>query len=184
MKIIENLTSPFLKLHTGILFVFTLLLNFNWHDSTDPTPENISGFINLIGQIGLICWLYAIANKSNNSLIQKGQGLKLFKSFKISFLVMVFSFILLYIMDNVDPASIATESDFERGEAFTYKRIHFGLLIFVVIGALLVWRGAAKLLVSAENGEEKSFKDYYPTLLCFIFPWIGVWFVNPRVKKM
>ena len=184
MTILENFTSKFLGYSTGVIFVFTLLITFNWYDSSDPTPKNITTIINLIGQIGLISWMYAIACKSHKILNKKGIELKLFKNFRISYLLMVVSFILLFVMDFVDPSTVATESDFERGEAFTYTRIVYGLAFILIICALSVWRGTAKLLVSAENGQEKSFGEYYKTFFLLIFSWIGVWFIHPRAKKL
>lgn len=184
MVVLEDFTSKFLNYSTGIIFLFTLLVTFNWYDSSDPTPENITTVINLIGQIGLVSWMYAIASKSDKILIQKGLELKIFRNFKISYFIMVISFILLFIMDFVDPSTVATESDFERGEAFTYKRIIYGLALLLVLCAISVWRGTAKLLVSAENGQEKSFGNYYKTFFLLIFSWIGVWFIHPRAKKL
>ena len=159
-----------------------LLIGVNSYDSTDPSPENITTIINLIGQISLISWIYAIASKSDKTLVKK--ELRLFRYFKISYLIMVVSFILLFVMEYIDPATVATESDFERGESFTYIRIVYGLLSLLIVCMISVWRLTAKLLVSAENGQEKSFGDYYKTFFFLLFSWIGVWFIHPRAKKL
>lgn len=184
MNIIENFTRKFLSYNTGIIFLFTLLITFSWHSSINPASDNITAIVNLVGQIGIISWLYAIASKSNKVLIQKGQELKLFRNFQINFLILILTFVLLFILSFIDPATIATKSDFDRGEAFTYKRILFILGATLIISGILAWRGVAKLLVSAENGKDQSFEHYYKTLLLLIFSWIGVWFIHPRVQTL
>ena len=184
MDTIENFTTKFLSYKTGIIFLFTLLITFSWHSSINPTSDYITAIVNLAGQIGIISWLYAVASKSNKVLIKKGQELKLFRNFQINFLILILTFILLFILSFINPATLATKSDFERGEAFTYKRILLLLGATLIIAGILAWRGAAKLLVSAENGKEQSFEHYYKTLLLLIFSWIGVWFIHPRAQTL
>ena len=181
---LEKFTYRFLNFNTGVIFLFSLLVTFNWSDSSDPTPGIVTSVINLIGQIGLLSWMFAIGSKSYKSLINKGIELKVFRNFRISYLIMIVVLILLFIMDFVDPWTIATESDIERGKAFTYIRILYALGFFFLLCSLFILNGTSKLLVSAENGQEKSFNDYAGTFFLLIFSWVGVWFIHPRSKKI
>ena len=176
--------SKFLNIHFSVIFIFSLLTIFNWSSSTDSTPENVTLVLNSIGQIGLAIWIYAVANKSNILLIKKGLLTSAFKQFQISYLVMIVSLCLLFVMNFIDPEMVLTLSDIDRGEAFTYKRIIYGLLFSWIMSEVFVARAVAKLLESAEHGTDRSINEYYKTFLLLLLPWIGIWFIHPRAQKL
>ncbi len=181
----SSITTRFLSLHPGVLFLFTIMVGFNWYGDDHPSREIITSIVNTIGTVGLLIWFYAICEKSVAVLRKKKKELKIMKTYKIAPAAVLISFIALMMVGFVDPLDVATESDLQRGEAFTYKRIVFGILTVTAIGVLLMYRNTLKLLSSAETGKEQSFSDYYKSfLLLFFLPWIAVWFIQPRVKKI
>jgi len=184
IMLMENLELKFLNLHASVIFIFALISTFNWSSSTDSTPENVTLVLNSLGQIGLAIWIYAVANKSNNIMIKKGLSTNAFKKFQISYLVMIASLCLLFVMNFIDPEMVLTQSDIERGEAFTYKRIIYGLFFSLIAAEVFVAKGAAKLLESAEHGANRSINEYYKTFLLLLLPWIGIWFVHPKAQKL
>jgi cytochrome b561 len=120
-------------------------------------------------------WTYAICHKSAEVLRRRQKDFKVMNTYKYAAITVLISMLVLIVITNIDPATIATQSDFERGEAFTYKRILYATLITLVIGILFMYRNALKLLTSAEKGNEQSFSNYYKTYLLLIFlPWIAV----------
>jgi hypothetical protein len=184
METIDNFTKKFLNYKTSTIFIFIILLSFKWHSSLNSISYYLTDIINLIGAIGIISWIYAIASKGNQILIRKEQNLTLFRKFKINLLLLILSYILLNILAFIPPSAIATESDFARGEAYNFKRIYYLLNLIFVINLFLTIRGVSKLLVSAEYGSEKPIQVYYKTLLLFMFSWIGIWFIHPRIQEL
>ena len=181
---LNKITSKFLGLSSLTLFLFSCFITFNWHDSTNPTSDLITSIINSIGLIVIFIWQYAVAHKSETILKGKGQNLNDFHYYQITFCLTILTFILFFILSNINPLLLSTESDLRRGEAFTFKRIYYGVCVLGFIFYMLSVKGPAKLLKSAEHGEERNLGDYFGTFLLMLFPWIGVWFVNPRVKKL
>lgn len=49
---------------------------------------------------------------------------------------------------------------------------------------LFVSHQAAVNLVSIEKGRETTFKEQALTFICFVFPPIGVWFIQPRINRI
>jgi membrane protein CcdC involved in cytochrome C biogenesis len=97
---------------------------------------------------------------------------------------MSISYFSLFSLSFIDPTILATVSDLEREKPFTYIKIIYALVFILVTSVIYIWRSAAKLLVSEENGEEKSFGDYFSTLFLLITPFIGVWYIHPRIKNL
>jgi len=177
--------TKILHVHSWVIFVLATLTTFNWHSSTDTTPENVTIALNTFGEIGMAIWIYAVANRSNNRMIKNGLLTTTFKNFKLSYLILISSLGFLFVMNFIDTEMLLTQSDIERGEAFTHKRIIYGLYFCWIVAGVFVIRGAVKLLESAEHGTDRSINEYFKTLLLMlIVPWIGIWFVHPRVQKL
>ncbi|MFN3503323.1 MAG: hypothetical protein ACK4ZJ_13775 [Allorhizobium sp.] len=169
----------------GILFSFALMLTFRFQDSSYPTLLILASILNFTGHIGLLIWLYAICQKSAEILKKQQIEFNEMKTYKISAFGFIVSIILLHILSFIDPETLATQNDLERGETFTYSRIYFSTALIFLIGFVLMYANTMKLLLSVETGKEQSFSDYSKSFLFLLFlPWIAVWYIQPRVKNI
>lgn len=161
------------------------MVGFNWPSNSTPSREIFASFLNFIGQSGMLIWLYAIIEKSVEILKRKDVDFQTMKSYKYAVILTLISISLLFILKNIEPQTLATQGEIKSGGFYTYKRIFYLTELTLATGAFFVYRNTVKLLASAETGEERSFSEYYKTfLLLIILPWIAVWFVQPRVKKL
>ncbi len=181
----KNITALFLKLNPGVLFLFIIMSSFNWYSSSLPVPVVLISVINFIGQMGLLIWLYSICEKSAEVLKENNIDFNTIRTYKYALTVILIADLLFLILINMDPLTLSTQSDIERGEAFTYKRIFLIIGLAMSIGILFTYRNTLKLLSSAEHGQEQSFSGYYKSFLLLLFlPWIAVWFIQLRVRKI
>ena len=181
----KRFINKILNLNVAIIFLFTLMVPFNWHDSSNSLPGRITFVINLIGEIGLLFWMYAICYMSVKILNGKNIQIYAMKLYIYNAIGLLFIFLLFYIFDSIDLSKYATQNEIEKGELFTYKRILVVLLIAILFLIVSMYRNTIKLLTSAEYNEEQSFGDYYPTFLILLFlPWIAVWIIHSKVSRL
>lgn len=174
-----------MNLNPGIVFLLTLMIGFNWSSNSDPSREILSNFLNFVGLLGMLVWFYAICLKSIMVLKSKDVYFQTMNTYKYAFLATFISIIFLFILNNIEPSTLATQSDLKRGEFYTYKQIFFITILTLVAGVIFLYRNTIKLLASAEIGKESSFSEYYKTFFfLLILPWVAVWFVQPRVKSL
>jgi hypothetical protein len=181
MKIIDNFSRKFLTYSRFTLFLLFALASFDWYDSNDPTKSHIASIVNWIGCISFAAWVYAIGHKANDKLKQYNIELIIFRFFNLSFVIMLGCILSMYFLSK----GSVHYSDSGSTVAYhvTYSKPGWIALVFVsaLIFTLTI---AAKTLVSAEQKREVDFGDYVKTLLMFVFLWIGLWFIQPRVQKL
>jgi hypothetical protein len=180
-KAINRFTQKFLTLSRIALFILFGMASFNLYDSNYPSLSYITAAINWIGCISFLAWLYAVGYKSNDKLKQNNIQLKVFRFFDWGFVIMLGCVVAMFFFSK----DIATYGD--HSDSITYKVTYSrpGELAFVLVAALIFTVFvASKALVSAEKNKIVELDEYFKTLLMFTFPWIGLWFVQPRVKKL
>lgn len=178
---IDSFASKFLTYGRLTLFVLISCASFNWYSSSDPTPANVTTIVNLIGGISFLAWLYAIGHKSNDKLTKHNISLPEFKFFNFGFIAIIASVLTMYFLSKGD-VTYGNSTGIVTYHV-TYTRPGEVSLFFVASLIFVVFI-AAKTLVSAEKRKVADFNDYYKTLLMFAFSWIGLWFIQPRVKSL
>ncbi len=178
---IDNFAAKFLTYGRLTLFLLFACASFNWYNSADPTPANVTTVANLIGGISFLAWVYAIGHKANDKLITQNILLPEFKFFNFGFIAIIGSVLTMYFLS----ASDISYGDTTGNVTYhvTYTRPGEVSLLFVASLIFVVFV-AAKTLVSAEKRKVAEFNDYFKTLLMFVFSWIGLWFIQPRVKSL
>lgn len=167
MKTIEaGLVNLFTNLNSFLLFLliaFPVGIQF-----TSPNYPIANLFLSSIGGFFLLCWIYAIGTKAAQSIKAQSSLQPKEQLFKA-----LFTLILLL-------AALAA--------LITAKNVYPSLLtvIAVAIACLFIVAVtmAASALVSAELKRQVTFNDYFTTFLLLLFPVVGVWFIQPRLKKV
>lgn len=167
MKTIEaGLVNLFTNMNSFLLFLliaFPVSIRF-----TSPNYPVANLFLSSAGGFFLLCWIYSIGARAAQSLKAQNslwQGERLFK--------MLYIVILLLLV----LAVIVTAKG-------AYPELLMVIAIVVAILFVSVVTMVANALVSAELKKKAEFKDYFTTLLLLLFPVIGVWFIQPRIKQL
>lgn len=177
---INNFTSKFLNYSRITLFILFLLSSFNWYNSSDPTPALVTLFANIVGGISFLAWVYAIGHEANSRLKKKNIELQVFQFFNFGFVVILGSVLTMFLSQG--GVNQVNNSSFLK---FSISFTSPGEAAFVfLIGMIFILLVSAKALVSAEKDKEAEFGEYFTTLLLFIFSLIGLWFIQPRIKKL
>jgi hypothetical protein len=180
-KIINDFTAKFLTYSRVLLFILFAMESFNWYDSSDPIPSYVTIVVNLIGCISFLSWVYAIGHKANLRLQNQSINLIIFKYFNFGFIMIIGSLLTMFILSQGD-VSYGDNSGIINYH-ITYTKP--GEVAFILVAAFIFTISvASKALVSAEKNKEAEFGDYFVTILLFIFSWLGLWFIQPRVQKL
>jgi len=117
-----------------------------------------------------LLWVYSIADFFTKLLNQTPKYLKI--SFAISFIyILYYSFFVLTNIHYIGSSGVRT-------------LLHFTLQILFMIVFFYLLYHASKALRAVELNREVSFRDAFADFLCFLFFPVGVWFVQPRVRKL
>lgn len=176
-KQLINLTSGFLRMNRLVLFLlisFPITIRFYSPPSDDFAI--INRLIESIGGACLLCWLFAIAHKASGKLTLQGIALNSFRFFNWAVVLAVVSyFLILFFSTNVNiPAN---------GFNINYVKPLFLPIIFILSFLVIIFI-AAKALVSAELNKDAGAGEYFTTFLLMLVASIGLWFIQPRVKKI
>lgn len=177
----NSLSSWFLKQNSLSLFILFCLAGLQLNVASSTGSINILAIIELIGILSVISWIYSVGIKSRQLLITNGADLKGVVIFNLIFGIAIIATILLHYLAK---EQILLDKSFDT---LNYKLVYtqpwpLALVKFLSIGLLAVQ--SAKYLVSAELRRNALFKEYLGTLAGFIFSWIGVWYIQPRIKKI
>ncbi len=172
-----NLTSGLIKMNRIVLFLliaFPITLRFY----SSPFDDYII-FNKLIASIGGIClvgWIFAIGHKSKEILISQGINIEQLKYFIWSILLITISyFFITFLSTEVNAVN--------NGVHIKYISpiiLPITLIISICTTILL----SAKALVSVELNREATFGEYFNTSLLMVFALIGLWILQPRIKRI
>jgi hypothetical protein len=157
------------------------MASFNWYSSSNPTPGYVTIFLNLIGGISFLAWVYAIGHRANYKLQKRNIQLSIFKFFNFGFIVIIGSVLTMLFLSQ----GSATHGNNSENLTYHITYTRPGEVAFVFLaGLIFTVFVAAKTFVSAEQNKEAEFGDYFTTLLLFAFSWLGLWWIQPRVQKI
>jgi len=180
-KSFYRLTSPLLKIGSGVLF---LLLFISILPSFKTFPLLYLTFIleHLSEIIGL-CWLYAVGYSANEISESKGITIKEFKYFQWLFVVMATCWLIALIF--------GTE---EKSEHFSpvYYSISFPQPLSIFLPTFFISLAAylyaihlsAKALLTAELNRTPRIGHVGSTSVMMWVPLIGAWFIQPRIQAL
>jgi hypothetical protein len=115
-------------------------------------------------------WIYSIADFFTKLLNQTPKYLKI--SFAISVIYIVYySFFVISHLQYIASTGVATLFH------FTFQ------ILFMIIFFYLPYH-ASKALRAVELNHEVSFRDAFADFFCLLLFPFGVWFVQPRVRKL
>jgi hypothetical protein len=151
---------------------------FKWETSESPTPGAITMIVNAIGWFCIVCWGYAVGRIAIDKCIEKGIHPSMFDYYNPSYVVFPLLLGLLATMsygvstkEHIGPISLTMSEP-------------VGLVLAIVSVYFFNVSIRAKALYSVETGHEATFKEYYPMIFLLTLPFIGVWFIQPQVKKL
>jgi hypothetical protein len=177
----NSLSGWFLRQNSLRLFILFCLAGLQLKVASSTGSINIFAVIELIGILSVISWIYSVGIKSRQLLIKNGADLKGEGIFNLIFGIAIIATVLMHYLAK---EQILLDKNFDT---LNYKLVYIqpwplAMVKFLSIGLLAVQ--SAKHLVSAELRRNALLKEYLGTLSGFIFSWIGVWYIQPRIKKI
>jgi hypothetical protein len=185
MKALDLITSFILAIPRIILFILFSMLTFSMYSSNDPSQAHLTSIVNYIGGISFLLWLLSISYKTNQKLLLQSIKFKTFLFFILGLFLILSSILLMFFLSN-DNITLAGKSE-NLSYNITYTRpliVSIVLVLVLIVGIITSILTTAKLLVCAESGKNVSFRIYFPTFWLLVFPWIGLWFIMPRIKRI
>ena len=176
-NLLNDLTSVFIRMNRLLLFLLIacpISIKFYSPNINDQFLFNklIAGF----GGACLLCWIYAIAQKSNEKLDALGIYIKSFRFFNwiVGAIVLISIFLLFF--------STTINSDY-YGLKLKYPAPLFLFIVNTLLFMIAIFY-SSKALVSVEQKREASFGESFTTSLLILFSAFGLWYIQPRVKNI
>lgn len=137
------------------------------------SPIPLKEIINLIGILTFIIWIFSIV-KYGQIKIQEQNLPKLDdKLFKLNLVVLTLFLIIKYFF--------LTE---EINETGIFNLIHIVLTIYLIFAFIQIIVFSSKTLSTLELRKETKFSDYSGYFFMFIFFFVGVWMLQPKINKL
>lgn len=174
-KYFSSLLAFIIRIRTGILFLL-LCLSISFPSSAFRFSGVINIIIENIGYISLLLWLYAISYHSNKKLINDGININLIQYFNLT--------ITLFTTFLVLKQAMTTREVIKYNTFNVYYYKPFFIAIVLLTTYILTLFISAKFLVSAEISNNSNLKKFFSTFLLLLFFPIGIWFIQPRVRKI
>lgn len=181
METLKSYTYPLLSSSSFIIFLFLFLCSFNWYNSRDPFPGYATLILNTVGVVGVLAWFFAIGNQAKEKLNDAGVDVEHAEYFNYALLGLVAVIVIMALLSGETERYSAGNSNINLHISYTspLEGAFFMLFLFTFV---IVY--CAKLLVSVELNREAVFKEYWKPLLMFALGYFGVWFIQPRIRKV
>lgn len=173
----ESALSIFVRLDRIVLFILIAIPgSVNIYFSQQEENLDVMGLLKAFSGLCWLAWIVAIGCHAKYKLLAKGIELRVLRNYVLRFFIVTVIYLLVkWVTEEVKTSygniTIRYDSPIILPILFT---------ITFVITTLI----AAKALVSAEQNKEAEFKDYFTTIVLMLLPFIGVWFIQPRVQKI
>jgi hypothetical protein len=167
-----------LKIGSGKLFLIFIGMYSNFYDSNNLTVGDISLIIRMASYCIYHLWLYTILSKSYDRILEyvEIQNFTPFNQYKLGLGISIIAMFLMSIgSQQVSYNSLSLQIIYSEPVEYA---------IMYLIGMLLLISITAKSLVMVERKREIEFKDYIKSMLLLLFPFIGVWFIQPKIQKL
>jgi hypothetical protein len=159
----------FLLIYGIPLLMLTLFVLFKVHVS--PTIKNISMVVYIYYMLVVFSWPLAI-------------GLEFVKRLPFNVSLSKRNFILHFVIMCIVAFILAISQWIYTEWLTTYVVIFIVLMCYYLVSVFIVVRFASKVFASFELGREAKASEYVGYLFAFWFVFMGVWFVQPKIRKL
>lgn len=174
----EKFASKILKAGPFVqLILIVIFNNVHYYSINDRSYTNLFKLINFIGVIALGMWFYSIAYVANFHIVEKE---KVFPKLQLMELCIVVYFFLgsgMIFFDLPQEKINLGSTNVSYSEPFFVALIYFLSGVFSIVYV-------SKILIYAETHQDVEFKGYYKTALLLIFPIVGIWMIDGRLKRL
>lgn len=137
------------------------------------SPSPLKEIINFIGILTFIIWIYSIGKYGQIKIEELNLPKLDDKLFKLNLVVITLFLIIKYFF--------LTK---EINETGILNLIHIALTIYLIFAFIQIIVFASKTLSTLELRKETKFSDYSSDFFMFIFFFIGLWMLQPKVNKL
>lgn len=166
-----------LKIESGKLFLIFIGMYSNFYNSNNLTVGDISLIIRMASYCIYHLWLYTILSNSYDRVLEndKIQNFTPLNQYKLGLGISIVAMFLMSIeSQQVSYNSLSLQIIYSEPVEYA---------IMYLMGMLLLISITAKSLVMVEKKREIAFNDYYKTMFLLLFPFIGVWVIQPKIQK-
>ncbi len=144
------------------------------------SPSPLKEIINSIAVLTFTLWIYAIGAYGQDRIAELGLKQMSLKWFKTNVIIIgAFFFIGLVLSAIIGEVNQTTSGTIELKDIiYTVGGLY---LAFAMVQTIVF---AVKTITKLEYRREVSFGDYLNNLLLMFFFFIGIWFLQPKVKRL
>ncbi|MBK8954115.1 MAG: hypothetical protein IPM34_00975 [Saprospiraceae bacterium] len=173
----EKALSIFVRLDAVVLFLFIAIPgSINIYFSQQDESVNWISLVKALSGFCWLAWIVSIGCHAKQKLFAQGIELRVLRNYVLRFFIVAVIYLLI--------KWVTEEVKTSYGSIIIRYDSPIILPLLFAITFIITTLIAAKALVSAEHKKEAVFKDYFSTMLWMLVPFIGVWFIQPRVRKL
>jgi hypothetical protein len=176
-----KITDKLISWKESILCILFFATGVQYRSSSDPDGVAFINLVNIVGGIIFLGWVHAVGHRAKTKLKNQKINIPLLIYFDLYFLAVLLTYLVMFFTSYRSINYLTGNSRFHISVTY-YEPVAAAMIFF--LGLFLIVLSTAKGLVSAEKSRDAEVSEYFKTLLLLIFPFIGVWFIQDRAKRL